>query len=251
MNTREPGRLADLLGSSLPFTIEEKQKSCSDRDQRPDPAREARRLPHPAVDRPGAFEQDPGPGRLRDHQGPARPLPPPADQGDPGRAGRGGIRQPGARRALGEAREGQAPRRGPRRGRARDGPAVRDAPQLGRVLDRPDVPGLARRASLGQVEPRPARPPPGPQGPRRRPLRPREDQGADPRVPGRPQAQEGHEGADPLLRRALRARARPAWARASPRPSAASSSGSAWAASTTRPRSAATAGPTSRPCPAG
>src|SRR5205085_10552637 len=26
MNTREPGRLADLLGSSLPFTIEEKQK---------------------------------------------------------------------------------------------------------------------------------------------------------------------------------------------------------------------------------
>ena len=26
MNTREPGRLADLLGSSLPFTIEEKQQ---------------------------------------------------------------------------------------------------------------------------------------------------------------------------------------------------------------------------------
>ena len=41
------------------------------------------------------------------------------------------------------------------------------------------------------------------------------------------------------------------WARASPRPWAASSSGSAWAASTTRPRSAATAGPTSPPCPAG
>jgi ATP-dependent Lon protease len=26
MNTREPGRLADLLGSSMPFTVEEKQK---------------------------------------------------------------------------------------------------------------------------------------------------------------------------------------------------------------------------------
>src|SRR3954465_9136068 len=30
MNTREPGRLADLLGSSLPFTIEEKQKLLSE-----------------------------------------------------------------------------------------------------------------------------------------------------------------------------------------------------------------------------
>ena len=52
-----------------------------------------------------------------------------------------------------------------------------------------------------QVEPRPARPPPRAQGPRRRPLRPGEDQGTHPRIPGRPQAQEGHEGADPLLRR--------------------------------------------------
>ncbi|MFO0951797.1 MAG: endopeptidase La [Isosphaeraceae bacterium] len=30
MNTREPGRLADLLGSSLPFTIDEKQKLLSE-----------------------------------------------------------------------------------------------------------------------------------------------------------------------------------------------------------------------------
>ena len=30
MNTREPGRLADLLGSSLPFTIEEKQRLLSE-----------------------------------------------------------------------------------------------------------------------------------------------------------------------------------------------------------------------------
>ena len=38
----------------------------------------------------------------------------------------------------------------------------------------------------------------GAQGPRRRPLRPREDQGADPRIPGRAQAQERHERPDPL-----------------------------------------------------
>ena len=55
--------------------------------------------------------------------------------------------------------------------------------------------------ALVEVEPRPARPPTGAEGPRRRPLRPGEDQGTDPRIPGRSQAQEGHEGADPLLRR--------------------------------------------------
>src|SRR4051794_33051338 len=32
MNTREPGRLADLLGSSLPFSIEEKQKLLGEVD---------------------------------------------------------------------------------------------------------------------------------------------------------------------------------------------------------------------------
>ena len=34
MNTREPGRLADLLGSSLPFTIEEKQQLLAETDVR-------------------------------------------------------------------------------------------------------------------------------------------------------------------------------------------------------------------------
>ena len=40
INTKEPGRLADLLASSLPFTIEEKQ-SLLVRDQRAGPARAA------------------------------------------------------------------------------------------------------------------------------------------------------------------------------------------------------------------
>ncbi|GAC1465382.1 MAG: hypothetical protein NVSMB9_04930 [Isosphaeraceae bacterium] len=34
MNTREPGRLADLLGSSLPFTLEEKQKLLAETNVR-------------------------------------------------------------------------------------------------------------------------------------------------------------------------------------------------------------------------
>ena len=180
------------------------EAEAAGRDQRPGPAREARPVPVAAARRARAVEQDPGAGRLRDHQGPARPLPPPADQGDPGGAGRGRGREPRARRALGAAEGGQAPGRGPRRGRARDRAAGGDAPELGRVLDRPDLPRLAGGPPLEQVEPRPARPPPGAQGPRRRPLRPGEDQGADPRVPGGPQAEEGHEGADPLLRRPAR-----------------------------------------------
>ena len=37
-------------------------------------------------------------------------------------------------------------------------------------------------------------------GPRRRPLRPREGEGPDPRVPGGPQDEAGHQGPDPVLR---------------------------------------------------
>ncbi len=90
----------------------------------------------------------------------------------------------------------------------------------------------------------------GQDDPRRRPLRPGKGQGADPRVPRRPQALEDDQGAHPVLRRAARAWARRRSAGPSPGPSAGSSSASRSAASTTRPRSAATAGPTSAPCPA-
>jgi len=48
------------------------------------------------------------------------------------------------------------------------------------------------------------RPRQGQGGPGQRPLRPREDQGAHPRVPGRAQEQARHQGPDPLLRRASR-----------------------------------------------
>ena len=51
---------------------------------------------------------------------------------------------------------------------------------------------------------RPPRPGRGAAGPRRGPLRPRQGEGAHRRVPGRPQAEGGHEGADPLLRRRAR-----------------------------------------------
>ena len=89
----------------------------------------------------------------------------------------------------------------------------------------------------------------GPQGPRRGPLRPREGQEAHPRVPRRPQAEEGQEGPDPLPHRPARRRQDVARSLASRARSVASSSASRSAACTTRPRSAVTAARTSARCP--
>ena len=86
-------------------------------------------------------------------------------------------------------------------------------------------------------------------GARRRSLRSREGQGPHPRVPRRPQAEPGGEGADPLLRRARPASARPRSRARSRRRSGASSCASRSAACATRPRSAAIAAPTSARCP--
>ena len=89
---------------------------------------------------------------------------------------------------------------------------------------------------------------PRPRGPRRRPLRPREGQGPDPRVPGGAQAEPRLARARSSASSARPASARPASAARSPGRWGASSSGSRSAASATRPRSAATAAPTSAPC---
>ena len=80
--------------------------------------------------------------------------------------------------------------------------------------------------------------------------RAREGQGAHRRVPGRAPARQQPQGADPLLRRARRAWARPRWPSPSPAPRTASSSASRSAGSATRRRSAATGAPTSAPSPA-
>ncbi len=80
--------------------------------------------------------------------------------------------------------------------------------------------------------------------PRRGPPRPREGQGADPRIPVRPQAEGQDEGADPLLRRSPGRRENVPRASRSPARWGGSSSACPWAASGTRRRSADTAGRT-------
>ena len=66
--------------------------------------------------------------------------------------------------------------------------------------------GLVDGAALADLFRRQPGPRSRPAGPGRGPLRPGEGQGAHPRVPGRAQAEEGHEGPDPLLRRPARRR---------------------------------------------
>jgi ATP-dependent Lon protease len=91
----------------------------------------------------------------------------------------------------------------------------------------------------------------GREDPQRGPLRPREDQGADPRVPRRAPARRARPRSSiicfvgPPGRRQVVARQVDR-----PRRPAASSCGCRWAACATRPRSAATGGPTSAPSPA-
>ena len=94
----------------------------------------------------------PGSGRVRLH--PARVLPAPAAQGDPGRAGGGGRVGGGGRGAARAARRARPRRRRAPPGRPRAQPA-REAPaRRGRARDHPHLAGVDRVAAVGQRAPR-------------------------------------------------------------------------------------------------
>ena len=247
-NLDEPSALSHLIAGALRISTEEKQELL----ETVDVTKRLRRLSEILTRELEVVQlglEDPVPGRVRDRQGPARVLPAPAAEGDPGGARRGRRAAGGAQRAARADRGGGPARGGAEGGRARalaPGEAaagrrrVRRDPHLSRVAGRPAL----VEGDRGQPRHRPR-----PQGPRRGPLRPRGGQGPDPRVPGRPQAQPRLARARSSASSARPASARPASGARSPRRSAASSSGSRSAASATRPRSAATAAPTSAPCP--
>ena len=114
-NIDDPSALGHLIAGALRISTEEKQELLEEVDV----AKRLRRLsrdPHPRARGGPARHQDPVPGRVGDRQGPARVLPAPADEGDPGRARRG-------RRAAGRGRtscaSGSRRRSCPRRRRRR------------------------------------------------------------------------------------------------------------------------------------
>ena len=117
------------------------------------------------------------------------------------------------RRAAGRSERTARADRGRRAARAR--PQSRRARALaagetaaggGRARRHPHLPGVAGRAALVGRDRGQPRHRPRPRGARRRPLRPREGQGPDPRVPGGAQAEPRLAGPDPLLRRPARGR---------------------------------------------
>ncbi len=141
-------------------------------------------------------------GQEADGEGPEGVLPQREDQGDPSGAGAQGRPHRRDGRAQGADREGLDAQRGAREGRTGAQAARGDAAGLGRGHG---LAQLHRVAGLGAVEEGlqgAARPRQGGGDPQLRALRPREDQGADPRVPGGAAADQGDADADPLLRRA-------------------------------------------------
>ena len=191
---------------------------------------------------------DPVAGAVRAGPHAARVRAAPAAQGDPGGAGGARPDRGRGRRAARAARRDR-----PARGRAPPGrPRARAAGEAAagrrRARRDPHLPGVARLAALGQDHDGQPRPRARARGARRRPLRHREGQGADPRVPRRAPPQPGRARLDPLLRRPARRRQDVAGQVDRPRARARSSSASAPAACATRPRSAATAARTSAPC---
>ncbi len=121
---------------------------------------------------------------------------------------RRGRRPPGGGRELPEEDRGEEHPGGSEGGGREAAQATRAvASRLRRDLDHPHVPGLDDRTALGRDVAGQPRSRARPHDPRRGPLRPREDQGADPRVSRRPQTEgDEDEGADPLLRRPSRSR---------------------------------------------
>ena len=163
--------------------------------------------------------------------------------------GEGDERQAEINELRSRIEEAELPEHAAQGGRARAVAAREAAARGGRVRRHPHLPRVARRAAVEHRERGQPRHRARARGPRRRPLRPREGQGPDPRVPRGAQAQARLAGPDPLLRRPARGRQDEPRQVDRARRSAASSSASRSAASATRPRSAATAAPTSARCP--
>ena len=166
-NVDDPVMLSHLIAGALRLPTDEKQALLEELDV----TKRLRRLSEilaRELEVVALGHQDPVPGPVRAREGPARVLPAPAAQGDPGRAGRGrrgaGRGQRAARPARGAA---SLPEEVAQAGRARAGPARAAAAGDGRVRRRPHLPGVDRVAAVGHVDRGQPRPRARPRGARR------------------------------------------------------------------------------------
>ena len=106
----EPSQLCNLIASTMRLTAEEKQVLLELADVEATPAGDLAR-PQPRARGARARDEDPVAGPVRAREGAARVLPPPAAEGDPRGARRGGSRAGGAERAADPARGDRADRR--------------------------------------------------------------------------------------------------------------------------------------------
>ena len=202
---RTPRKLADTIASHLAVKIADKQQLLEIVDDlraararlRADGGRD-----HGAAGR----EEDPLAREAPDGEDAARVLPERADEGDPEGAGRHDDERDEIVELEEQIKNTKLSQGGPRQGQDRAEEAQADEPDVGRSHGGAQLPRLAAVDPVGhkgKVKKRPRR---GRADPRRRPLRPREGQGAHPRVPRGAGAHQQAEGADPLPRRAARRR---------------------------------------------
>ena len=140
-------------------------------------------------------------GQEADGAGPEGVLPQREDQGDPPGARPEGRQVRRARGAPAEDRERRDAEGRQGEGARRAEAARGDAERLGRGDGLAELHRLARERALEEGVARVEGHQERREDPERGPLRPREGQGADPRVPRGPPARDGDEGVDPLLRR--------------------------------------------------
>ena len=244
----QPGQLADLITANLDIQVEEKQDVLETFDLKAR-MRTVLAVPLPPARGPQGPREDQHPGPGRDGPQPARVRTCASSSRRSRKSSASSARRGGSSTSSSEKiTEAKMPAEVEKVAHQAAQAAQDHAAVVGRVHRRAHLPRVARRAAVVDRDRGQARHRRSARHPQRRPLRPREGEEAHPRVPGGAQAQERHEGSDPVPRWALPASARPRSASRSPGPSGASSCASRSAACATRRRSAATAAPTSARC---